>query len=366
MSVPSLEEFDQQLEAAHMRGQWLYDEMLESVIGGPKPAGVPFIWRWPDVEEKLLESCDVLEESFTARRNLSFINPAARGTTHTMNMGMQMLKPGEIAWAHRHTMSALRFAVKGGSDLVTVVDGEPCPMEDYDLVLTPRWTWHDHHNATSDNVVWLDILDIGLILSLNVPFYEPFGEERQPERSDVAEYLLERGGPLRPAWERPKNANFPYRYPWSEVEKQLHRMAKLDGSPYDGVVLRYANPVTGGPTMPTMDCWVQLLRAGEETQAHRHTSSAVYFVIRGEGVTVVDDTELDWKQHDSFVIPNWSEHRFVNRSSEDAILFSVNDMPALQALGLYFEKPQLSVGVQAPPPVPADVRRAAPDSGADV
>ncbi len=46
-------------------------------------------------------------------------------------------------------------------------------MDTYDLVLTPpRWTWHDHENATSENVVWLDVLDIGLVLGLNVPFYE--------------------------------------------------------------------------------------------------------------------------------------------------------------------------------------------------
>ncbi len=93
-----LREFDVELEAANLRGQWIYDEMLESVVGGPKPAGVPFLWRWQDVHAKLQKSCDVMPESFTARRNLSFINPATRGgTTHTMNMGMQMLKPGEIA-----------------------------------------------------------------------------------------------------------------------------------------------------------------------------------------------------------------------------------------------------------------------------
>ncbi len=89
--------------------------MLERVVGGPpKPAGVPFLWRWHDVYAKLLKSCDVMPESLTARRNLSFINPDARGTTHTINMGMQMLKPGEIAYAHRHTMAALRFAIQGG------------------------------------------------------------------------------------------------------------------------------------------------------------------------------------------------------------------------------------------------------------
>ncbi len=119
---------------------------------------------------------------------------------------------------------------------------------------------------------------------------------RQPQREDPGEHLADRGGMLRPAWEQVKAANFPYRYPWRDVERQLQRMAGLAGSPYDGVVLRYANPpVTGGSTMPTLDCWVQLLRPGQQTEAHRHTSSAVYFVVRGEGTTVVDGgVELDW------------------------------------------------------------------------
>jgi 1-hydroxy-2-naphthoate dioxygenase len=355
MGVPTLPEFDVELEAAHMKGQWLYDEMLEKVVGGPRPAGVPFLWKWADVHAKLMKSCDVLEESLTARRNLSFINPGTRGTTHTMNMGMQMLKPGEIAWAHRHTMSALRFTVQGGPGLVTVVDGEPCQMDDYDLVLTPRWTWHDHNNGTSDSVIWLDVLDIGLVLGLNVPFYESFGESRQPRRENPGEFLADRGGLLRPVWEQTKQAHFPFRYPWRDVERQLEKMSGLVGSPFDGVVLRYANPVTGGPTMPTMDCWVQLLRPGQQTEAHRHTSSAVYFVVRGSGTVVVDDVEMDWEEHDSFVVPNWSLHRFVNRSSEDAVLFSVNDIPALRALDLYYEQPRSSLGTHPFPPVPANL-----------
>ena len=108
--------------------------------------------------------------------------------------------------------------------------------------------------------------------------------------------------------------------------------------------------------MPTLDCWAQLLRAGQQTEAHQHTSSAVYFVVRGEGITVVDGVELEWGPHDSFVVPNWSKHHFINRSTEDAVLFSVNDIPTLQALDLYYEEPELSVGTYPVPPVPANIR----------
>ena len=121
----------------------------------------------------------------TAHRGIEFINPALEeGSTHTLLMGLRMLKPGEVAWAHRHTFSAIRFAVEGGPGLATVTDGEVCTMENYDLVLTPRWCWHDHHNSTQDHVTWFDALDIGLINLLNVNVYEPYGDERQPQRQN--------------------------------------------------------------------------------------------------------------------------------------------------------------------------------------
>jgi gentisate 1,2-dioxygenase len=58
------------------------------------------------------------------------------GTTHTLLMGIQMIKPGEIAWAHRHTLAAIRFVIKGDGKVYSVVDGEKCPMEPNDLILT--------------------------------------------------------------------------------------------------------------------------------------------------------------------------------------------------------------------------------------
>ncbi len=58
------------------------------------------------------------------------------------------------------------------------------------------------------------------------------------------------------------------------------------------------------------------------------------------------------------MVPNWSTHHFVNRSAEkNALLFSVNDIPTLKALDLYYEEPELSLGTQPFPPVPpANVR----------
>ncbi len=180
----TLEKFDGEIGQHHLRGQWKYDELLVQAIGGPKPAGIPYLWKWSTVYPMLVEACDVLPESYTARRHLGFINPGLErgGATHTILMGLQMVRPGEIAWAHRGSIGALRFVVQGNERAYTVVDGEVCRMENYDLVLTPPWSWHDHHNESEDHVIWLDVLDVPLIGMLNGFFYEPYSGDRQQTR----------------------------------------------------------------------------------------------------------------------------------------------------------------------------------------
>lgn len=355
----TLQEFDVELEKLHIRGQWQYEALLESVIGGPKPAGVPYIWKWDVVHEKLLEACEVMPESRTARRNFSFFNPGLErgGTTQTLLMGMQMVMPGEIAWAHRHTIGALRFAVEGGADLYTVVNGERLAMEPNDLVLTPNWAWHDHHNETDAHAVWLDVLDVPLVVGLNQTFYEPFGEDVQPRHQNPSDDISARGTLLRPAFERRPARNFPFRYPWREVGRTLETMRALDATP-DGIVLEYVNPMTGGPILPTLGAWIQLLNPGFEGARHRRSASAIYYVVEGEGVTIAGDQEIHWGPRDAFVVPNWTWHSHCNASKGDrAVLFSVNDIPLLEPLGLYREDPEITWRSPPPPAARAVPRR---------
>jgi 1-hydroxy-2-naphthoate dioxygenase len=315
--MQSLEVFDAKLASLHMRGQWKSEEFLQKAIGGPKPAGAPTLWTWQQVTALLDEAGTVMPEAMQARRSLIFQNPAlTRGTTHTLNMGVQMIQPGEVAWAHRHSIAALRFIIQGNSKLSTIVDGERCVMEDYDLVLTPNWAWHDHHNESDRNAYWLDVLDVGLVLGLNQTFYEPGTSKDQPPAAASTSPHARK------------------RYRWKDVELELTKrpISNLDGRLYE-----YLDN-NGGPTLPTLACQIQSLPAGFATAERRRTSSAVYFVLRGEGTTVVDGQELAWSKNDCFALPNWTKHQHRNQSKDDAILFSVHDRPVLQALGLYREE----------------------------
>jgi gentisate 1,2-dioxygenase len=117
----------------------------------------------------------------------------------------------------------------------------------------------------------------------------------------------------------------------------LNKVGEQPGDPYDGIVLDYANPVTGGPTLPTMACQIHMLRAGETTKSHRHTSSTIYHVWRGSGVSTLGDKRYEWEQGDSFVVPLWNFHHHENTSKDPAIFFVMSDKPLMDAIGHYRE-----------------------------
>ena len=56
-------------------------------------------------------------------------------------------------------------------------------------------------------------------------------------------------------------------------------------------------------------------------------------MVEGEGVTIIDDTRIEWAPGDSFVVPIWMAHRHENQSATAAVLFSCSDRPVMQALG---------------------------------
>lgn len=359
-----LRELETRMAGASLRGQWQLDanrpQVLKKSPNGmvsaePLPAGKPHVWRWSDLEPLLEFSCQAMTESFTARRALILTNPGLqRGTTGNLLASLQAVRPGEIAWAHRHTMNALRFTIQGGPKVYTVVDGRALPMEPYDLILTPGWTWHDHHNESDRDAIWLDGLDVPVTLALGQPFYEELGETSQERRSDDLSGLM-RGGPHTPG----RSEARPYRYPWAQTKRSIDALATGTADPCRGHVLEYVNPVTGGSVLPTLGCEVQVLPPGFEGRPHRTSASRIHFVIGGEGRTEFADHKLDWSRHDAIAIPNWTWVRHTNRSSrEPAILFTLTDAPILSVLGFLREQNQ-----DAPPAMtraaPASVRPAA-------
>jgi gentisate 1,2-dioxygenase len=78
-----------------------------------------------------------------------------------------------------------------------------------------------------------------------------------------------------------------------------------------------------------------MLRPGVRTRAHRETSSAVYYAVGGTGISDVDGLRHEWGEGDFFAIPPRAAHSHANTGSQPAILYSVQDVPMLKALGFY-------------------------------
>jgi len=333
------EAFHERMHANHMYGLW---ELASKMTPHPQPKMVAHMWPWSTLEPIIDESAQAVPVG-DERRALQLFNPGLDGqwaTTNNLIAAVQVLLPGEVARAHRHTPTAIRFIMEG-SGAYTAVDGERVYMAPGDLILTPSWSWHDHGNETNERVVWMDGLDVPLIASLEAMFFQFYTARQVPaERPPNASKQLYGYGHLSPAWVKDKSQSSPLLlYSWDQTWQALDALRAHGGSSFDGIALEYRHPQTGGPVLPTMACWAQMLRPGEHTNAHRHTGSAVYYVVKGEGMTIIDGQRFVWGKGDIIALPPWAMHEHANTASaSDAVLFSIQDAPVLQALGLYYEE----------------------------
>jgi gentisate 1,2-dioxygenase len=367
-SPAALEALHAQMARLQLEGLWRLGDEVQAAE--PRVVARPYVWRGADVRHVLERAGELVQHDAAAeRRTIRLVNPgltAQHCATHTLAASVQLIRPGEVAPTHRHTPAAIRFIIQGHG-AYTTVDGERCPMEPGDLILTPRWSWHHHGNTGDEPVMWMDGLDFPLVILLNGVFFERHPAEYQPEtRStspaplpmpegdgrDAAEPLSTslpwegRGGPAQPTPAPPflrregglGGLGSPLTYRWADTYAALQRLTATTASPYDDVALEYTDPRTGGHTLPALACWVQLLRTGVRTRAHRHTSSAVYQVFRGRGYSIVAGQRLDWEQGDFLALPTWAWHEHANTGDEEAILFSISDLPAMEALDLYREE----------------------------
>src|SRR5207244_9343189 len=147
----------------------------------PRSKAVPHVWHWRDLRPQAMRAAGLIGTEQAERRVLRLTNPELPGVSasNTMVANIQIVMPGEIARAHRHSPSALRFIIEGKGGY-TVVNGERIPMYPGDLVLTPNWTWHDHANDTHAPMIWLDGLDTPLVRMREAGFGEDVGAGTQP------------------------------------------------------------------------------------------------------------------------------------------------------------------------------------------
>jgi gentisate 1,2-dioxygenase len=305
---------------------------------------VPYLWDYDNVvRPMLLEAGPLITAKEAQRRVLTLENPGLGGAhriLESLYAGLQLILPGEIAPAHRHSPSALRFIMEGDG-AYTAVSGEKSYMKRGDFIITPSMTWHDHGHEGSAPVVWMDGLDIPMVGTFGPMFFDTYPGERHPERRPPGDSRARYGANMRPVNETWSNPESPiFSYPYERSREALEELrANREWDPIDGLKLEYIDPTRGGSAMPTISTFLQLLPKGFAGATRQTTENSVYSPVEGRGRVIAgengSETVMEWKPRDVFVIPCWVPYRF--EADEDATLFSFSDRVAQQKLGLWRE-----------------------------
>ncbi len=300
----------------------------------------PVVWRYSqDVRPYLLRAGELTPIEKAERRVLVLSNPGlgldSMQATPAIFIGMPMILPGETAPNHKHSPSAVRFVVEGEGGF-TVVGGEKMPMERGDLILTPSGLWHQHGHEGNAPVIWLDALDLPMVLALEASYAvegppqtisnEPDSSQSRYIRSGLVPY-----GSLAKA----RGAYPLLRFPWKEVREALGSFASVTPRG-DMVQLAYVNPETGEECLPVLGFSAIMLRPGETVAPPRRSTSAVLHVVEGSIEATIDDQDLKADTNDTVAIPTHARISVRNASAKSAAyMFQVDDAPLQRKLGFF-------------------------------
>src|SRR5262247_2025688 len=280
----------------------LWEVLKGLVTKEPKSQCVPALWKFKDAKRLVLEAGEVITADEAERRVLILENPALRGKsriTNSLFAGIQLILPGEVAPAHRHSASAIRF-VLDGEGAYTAVEGEKSFMSPGDFVITANWAPHDHGNPSEKPMLWLDVLDFPAVNFYEASFADYFDENDKMQNTTRGDGdslaffgsgVLPDGAPIE--LKRSPVINYTY----ARTRPILERLKKSgDIDKRHGARVRYANPVTGGPVLPTMGAYLALLPKGFKGENYRSTDGTIFVCAEGQGTTKVKDKVLEWSQ----------------------------------------------------------------------
>lgn len=309
----------------------------------PSPAASPFVWQWEKLKSIAQRSGNLVPVGRGGeRRAIGLRNPGLAPTpyaTPTLWCAIQWLGPGETAPEHRHSQNAFRFVVEG-EGVWTVVNGDPVAMRRGDLLMTPGWCFHGHHNSSPNPMAWIDGLDAPLAHDLDMGFFE-FGSDRVTDEAtpDISrsEQLWVHPG-LTPLSRQESQFSTPIAaYRWQYTDRALNDQLSLEDNGIPATVslghaaIKYTNPTNGGDVLPTIRCEFHRLRAGAESQNWQEVGSSVWQVFDGEGSVWLNGEETKLKKGDLFVVPSWCTWRLGAEAQLD--LFRFSDAPVMERLG---------------------------------
>lgn len=334
---PELNAYYAEIEQVHLQPLW---EMAGLLTPSPVVEAVPHRWSSADLQNFAVRAGELVPiDRGGDRRVLAMSNPGLGGAPYisgTLWAAIQFLQAGEVAPAHRHTPGALRFVLDGGG-AYTLLDGDPVAMSRGDLVLTPSWVYHEHHNPSPEPMMWLDVLDLPMVAALDAVFFEE-GPSEEADESVAARSASERrfgqGAGLAPTGvsavihDPPHSPLMVYR--WAETDLALDSLLELGNG--NEAELRYRDPGRDQDVMPTLRCEMRRVVGGHTTATDQQTGTRVSAVLDGSGTVRLGGQEFTLAPGDVFVVPSWCEHQLEAHSTFN--IFTASDAPVLDALGL--------------------------------
>lgn len=176
-------------------------------------------------------------------------------------------------------------------------------MQPGDVLLTPNWCYHGHHNQSGEEAYWIDTLDIPLAEYLGPIFFEPHPDTL--EKCDVVA------------------AQSPMRFAYADCKPKL--IAAAESSPGIGRL------ELGPPYLTTFDRVAVHLEAGAHWQCPRSTANQIFVVIEGSGRSIAAGETFSWRAGDMMAVPSWHDHS--HEAATDTVLPRMSDLPLMRMLG---------------------------------
>ncbi len=95
------------------------------------------------------------------------------------------------------------------------------------------------------------------------------------------------------------------------------------------------------PGLKALEAHVSELPAGASATLHRHNCEALFYVLKGQGYTVIYDEEgadrrIEWKEGDLFFTPILVWHQHVNASANSVTRYlEITTIPLMKSLGAW-------------------------------
>ena len=112
--TPEREAFYKKIDGENLSALW--NVMGDLITPEPRSACRPHLWKFDAIRDYMTEAGKLITAKEAERRVLVLENPGLRGQskiTTSLFAGVQMVMPGDVAPAHRHSQSALRFVLEG-------------------------------------------------------------------------------------------------------------------------------------------------------------------------------------------------------------------------------------------------------------